>query len=240
MEPQLPILIDAKQRLIERVRRHSFLIRCRHEAVTLDELKVFLVQQGLYSSYFTRYLCAMMANLPYNEYVLKVAGNLVEELGLAEDSPTQHSTMYRRMLAHFGLSREGARPLPGTRRLIDTMFDHCRDSQPARGLGALCLGAEMLVPAVYADVIAGFRGCGVPEEAVAFFQQHVECDDGHAEIMWEIMAEIVKGDPEQVALMTNAGEALVDARLAFFTSIEASVATVAPPQLDMPSTLLSA
>jgi pyrroloquinoline-quinone synthase len=220
MEKQLSVLVATKQRLIDRVRQHSFLSRCRHGAVTLDELKVFLVQQGLYSTYFTRYLCAMMANLPRNEYVLRVASNLVEELGLAADSPTQHSKMYREMLAHFGLSRDGVRPLAGTRRLIDAMFDHCRDPKPARGLGALCLGAEMLVPTVYADVIAGFRGCGVPAEAIAFFQQHVECDDGHAEIMWEIMVELAKDDPDQVALMVNAGEALVDARLAFFTSVE--------------------
>ncbi|HEV7372757.1 iron-containing redox enzyme family protein [Arenibaculum sp.] len=235
-----PMLVDTKQRLIDRVRQHPFLGRCRQQTVTLDELKVFLVQQGMYSSYFTRYLCAMMGNLPRNDYVLKVASNLVEELGLAEDSPTQHSTMYREMLAHFGLSREGAKPLLGTRRLIDTMFDHCRDPKPARGLGALCLGAEMLVPAVYTDVIAGFQGCGVSSGAVAFFQQHVECDDGHADIMWEIMMELVKDDPGQVALMVNAGEALVDARLAFFTSIEASVGFAALRHADAPATLLSA
>jgi pyrroloquinoline-quinone synthase len=222
MTPQLEMLAASKQQLIERIHQHPFLHRCRERDVSLDELKIFLVQQGLYSSYFTRYLCAMMANLPKNEYVLRVASNLCEELGLTDDSVTPHSVMYKNMLDHFGVTREGAQPLPGTQRLIDTMFDHCRAPKPARGLGALCLGAEMLVPTLYGSIIKGFQGCGVPDSAIEFFRLHVECDDGHADIMWDIMMEIAERDPDQAVLMANAGEALVDARLAFFTSIETS------------------
>ncbi|MEX3628162.1 MAG: iron-containing redox enzyme family protein [Burkholderia sp.] len=224
MEMHLEVLEEAKAGLVARIREHSFLARCRSGEVPLEELKLFLVQQGLYSSYFTRYLCALMANLSDNADVLKLAGNLYEELGLADDSETPHSLVYRAMLEHFGLSLQGARPLIGTRRLIDTMFDHCRHPDAARGLAALCLGAEALVPVVYADIIKGFEAHGVSAGALAFFHIHVACDDGHAETMRDILVEIAQRNGDSVPAMLSAGDSLVDARLAFFDSIEAGFA----------------
>ncbi len=220
MELYLPILESTKATLVARVRDHGFLQRCRAGEVTLEELKLFLVQQGIYSSYFTRYLCALMGNLPNNDQVLKLAENLCEELGLTPDSETPHSTLYRDMLKTFDLTLDGARPLVGTRRLIDTMFDHCRHANSARGLGALCLGAEALVPAVYADVILAFEACGVPARTLEFFRIHVECDDGHAETLRDIMVELASRDADNLPFMLGAGNALVDARMDFFSSIE--------------------
>jgi pyrroloquinoline-quinone synthase len=220
MDLHLAMLEETKEKLIERLHVHSFLHRCREGAVTLDELKLFLVQQGIYSGYFTRYLCALMANLPSSGHVLRLANNLCEELGLTAESTTPHSTVYRSMLGHFNLTLDGVRPLLGTRRLIDTMFDHCRDPNVARGLGALCLGAEALVPTVYSDIIAGFEACGARPATLEFFYVHVECDHGHSDTMWDIMLELARRDPDQVGLMLSAGNAMVDARLDFFNSIE--------------------
>lgn len=230
MDSHLPVLEDAKNGLIERLRDHSFLQRCRAGAVALEELKIFLVQQGLYGGYFTRYLCALMANLPSNTHVLRLATNLWEELGLAAEAAIPHSAVYRAMLGHFNLTLDGARPLLGTRRLVDTMFDHCRHPNAARGLGALCLGAEALVPAAYSDVIAGFEACGTPSASLEFFYVHVKCDDGHAETMWDIMLELTRRDPDQIGVMLSAGNAMVDARLDFFTSIEREGKSVTQPR----------
>lgn len=234
MEEYASVLEEYKLKLAQRIQQSGFLTRCRRGEVSVEEFKVFLVQQGIYSSYFTRYLCALMANLPSGAQVQALAENLCEELGLTEDSATPHSVIYRDMLKDFGLTLEGERPLLGTRRLIDTMFDHCRDVNAARGLGALCLGAEALVPIVYTDLLAGFAGAGVPPEAVVFFNIHVECDDGHAETLRDIMVEVARSQPDQLALMLSAGEALVDARLAFFDSIEthARILGAAPARQD--------
>jgi pyrroloquinoline-quinone synthase len=220
MDRHLQLLEDVGTTLTKRVQEHSFLRRCRAGTVTLDEMKSLLVQQGIYGGYFTRYLCALMGNLPNNSDVQRLASNLCEELGLTDASTTPHSTLYRNMLGHFDLTLDGARPLLGTRRLIDTMFDHCRDPKVARGLGALCLGAEALVPAIYSDIIAGFRACGTPASALEFFYLHVECDDDHAGTMSDIMIELLRNDEEQFGLILSAGHAMVDSRLDFFTSIE--------------------
>jgi pyrroloquinoline-quinone synthase len=216
-----PLITEkTKERLVSRICNHSFLTRCRSGNVNIGELKIFLVQQGLYSEYFTRYLCALMANLPGRHHVRDLASNLCEELGLTVESSVPHSTMYREMLRHFDLTLEDAQPLLGTRRLIDVMFDHCRDPRVARGLGALCLGGEALVSAMYADIIIGFEACGIPRNVLEFFHVHVNCDDGHAESMWNIMTELTRSNANEAMLMLSAGHALVDARAEFFSSIE--------------------
>lgn len=221
MKMHVEILDATKEKLIQRIAAHPFLARCRAGAISLEELKLFLVQQGLYSAYFTRYLCAMMANLPSNHEVLELAENLFEELGFAPDSPTPHYLIYRDMLEAFSLSLDGAQATAGTQAMIDTMFELCKNNNPAYGLGALCLGAEALVPALYSDLLMGFKACGVAEKDVEFFRIHVECDDGHAETLRDIMVDLASGDQSQIEIMIAAGHALVDARLNFFSSIEA-------------------
>jgi pyrroloquinoline-quinone synthase len=204
--------------LVEKIRTHSFLQRCRDGSVTLDELKLFMVQQGLYATNFTKYLCAAMANLPSNAEIRPLAQNLFDEAGFSGTKP--HAVIYDEMLANFGLSLQGAAPTSGTVKLINEMFRHCRNENPAFGTGALCLGAEALVPALYTDIVKGFVNCGVNEDQLVFFTLHITVDDGHATTLGEIMAAIAKNKPEEVANMVAAGRDLVDARMAFFTSVE--------------------
>jgi pyrroloquinoline-quinone synthase len=231
MDFQVACLKAAKASFIERIRSHSFLGRCRRGEVCLGELKLYLVQQGIYGQYFTRYLCAMMANLPSNEAVMTLAENLFEELGLVPNRPKPHHLIYREMLERYSLALDGAQGLPGTRHLIETMFNHCRNLNPACGLGALCLGAESLVPAIYGDIIAGFMAQGAQARDVEFFQLHVGCDDGHAEALRDIMVEIASREPEQIRRMLQAGRELVAARLEFFSSIEAAYSQRAQDEL---------
>lgn len=204
--------------LIEKVRAHSFMRRCRSGDVTMDELRVFLVQQGLYATNFTKYLCAAMANLPSNAEIRPLAQNLFDEAGFSGTKP--HAVIYDEMLEGFGLTLKGAAPTAGTVKLISTMFRHCRNENPAFGTGALCLGAEALVPAYYTDIVRGFVQCGVPEERLGFFTLHITVDDDHATTLGEIMASIATANPAALGDMVAAGRDLVDARLAFLTSVE--------------------
>lgn len=211
-------LESERDALIQKLRTHSFMRRCRDGQVTLDELKIFLVQQGLYATNFTKYLCAAMANLPSNAEIRPLAQNLFDEAGFSGTKP--HAVIYDEMLEGFGLSLKGAAPTAGTVKLINTMFRHCRNENPAFGTGALCLGAEALVPAYYADIVRGFVHCGVKEDRLTFFTLHITVDDDHATTLGEIMASIAAAHPESVANMVAAGRDLVDARMAFLTSVE--------------------
>ncbi|MEH8017591.1 iron-containing redox enzyme family protein [Rheinheimera muenzenbergensis] len=217
----------AIKRLSDKLYQHSFLKRCRDGSVSLAELKSFLLQHGFYSAYFTRYLCAMMSNLPNNNQVLTLAENLFEELGLAPDSPTPHHVIYKDMLQSFDIEVDSSKINQQTQALVDVMFAHCREPNPAFGLGALCIGAEAIVPVLYSSLVSGFRHHGIADEQIHFFILHIECDDGHAETLNDIMLEIAGSNEFQLENMIQAGEALINARLDFFTAIEQQAGSVA-------------
>jgi pyrroloquinoline-quinone synthase len=202
------------------VRQHPFVRRCASGQVTLPTLKTFLAQQGKYGSYFTRYLCALISNLDDGGDVLRLAQNLAEELGFGGERQEPHSLMYARMLWEFGIDLKKSPILPGTQGLIDTMFNYCRRSNPAYGLAALCLGAEAIVPAMYRDLMHGFTARGVPPEQIEFFRIHIECDDGHGQIMHDILVRMLEQDPTHRNAVIEASTRLIQARLSFFTNIE--------------------
>lgn len=210
----------ARESMIAKISSHPYLNRCREGSIALDELKRFLVQQGIYSKHFTRYLCALMANLPNNSDVLILAENLFEELGFAPGHDQPHYVMYGEMLGRYGLSVDDGQANASTTELISTMFQLCREKNPSAGLGALYLGAEALVPVMYRAIADGFLQCGVTEDDIEFFLVHIECDDGHSESMRKVMLDIAQRDDAQLDRMIEAGKLAVDARWQFFSALD--------------------
>ncbi len=209
-----------RDELTARIRSHPFLRSCRDGTVTAHAMRTFLEQQALYSQHFTRFLCGLMSRLQGNDQVLALAANLFEELGLDSAETIPHSEMYREMLRNFGIAQPvDGMARPETRSLIAEMYALCRDDDCASGLGALCLGAEALVPAVYGDILLGLKALGYRDEDCVFFQIHVDCDDGHAETMERIMIEILVKDPLRIPVLVAAGRKIVEARYSFFDGI---------------------
>ena len=211
----------ASAELTDRVLRHPFLAGCANGTVTLDELRSFLVQHGKYARYFTRYLCALISQLDEGDDVLRLAENLTEELGCGADAEmrTPHSRIYAEMLKDFGIDLDAHPINPETQNLIDTMFMLCRQPHGTAGLGAMCLGTEGLVPALYTRIIKGFRNRDVDLRRLEFFSIHIECDDGHAATMYEILARQTETSPSCRITALNAGEIAVSARLRFFDAL---------------------
>src|SRR5687767_2574663 len=122
-----------------------FLERCRDGAVTRAELTDFLVQQFHYSRHFTRYLCALLANLTNEGDRASLTENLFEEMGLGEEEQIPHSKIYRDMLTNLGLDPSRVPAYKETQELSETMLKLCSNEDWIIGLGALCLGAEAIV-----------------------------------------------------------------------------------------------
>jgi hypothetical protein len=161
-----------------------------------------------------------MANLEDEGDRRALTQNLWEEMGLGDDHATPHSQIYRNMMATMGIALEGEAPGRATLGLIDTMFDCCRSPNSMVGLGAICLGAEAIVPHVYSTVIEGFKGIGEPVEHLEFFSIHVSCDDEHAITMRAIIMRKLKADRRsRIDLDYGAAKALA-ARVAFFNAID--------------------
>jgi len=214
-------LETASTELTDRVLRHPFLAGCAQGTVTLDQLRSFLVQHGKYARYFTRYLCALISQLDEGEDVLRLAENLTEELGCVPDAQmrTPHSRIYADMLEDFDIDLAAHPVNPETQNLVDTMFMLCRQPRGTAGLGAMCLGAEGLVPALYGRIIEGFRHHDVDLARLEFFTIHIECDDGHAATMHEILARQTEKSPSCRITALNAGDIAVSARLRFFDAL---------------------
>lgn len=208
--------------------RHPFLQRCRAGKARRHQLDLFLVQQYKYSVHFTRMLCALMSNLKTGEDFLQLAGNLCEELGLSDDATEPHARLYAAMLADFGLDPARHETLPETQCFIDTLYMLCRHPDPAVGLGALCLGAEAIVPRLYQDIVSGFLALDVEPARLRFFTLHIACDDAHSETMQAQMQALIEADGAALVKLTAAGETALRARLRLFDRLEAAAEVTDP------------
>jgi len=217
--PVTDFLEDTGRQFVRHLRQHPFIQRCRNRLATREEMDRFLVQHGKYGAYFTRYLCALMSNLPNAAHVARLAKNLAEEMGFGDDGRVPHAQLYADMLADFGLDPAGEDSYPETEALIQAMLTLCRQPGGAAGLGALCLGAEAVVAELYSDLLQGFIGCGIDSSRLGFFRLHIECDDEHAATMRDIIITMIEQDPSQRVIVLNAGQVALQARLRFFDGL---------------------
>jgi|SRR5471030_361866 len=202
-----------------RLLAHPFLVRCGNGTITREELDRLLIQQGKYSQYFTRYLCALISQLDDAKDVTRLAENLSEELGYDDDLRIPHSDIYSQMLKSLGLNIENEETLPETQALIDSMFMLCRQPGGVPGLAAMCLGAEAVVPALYTRILEGFHANHVDSAYLDFFTIHIECDDGHAETMFDILSNLLLTSNASHTTAMQAGEIVINARLRMFDAL---------------------
>jgi len=206
-----------------------FLRRCREGAATQEELHTYLRQQGYYSRHFTRYLCALMGNVSDDRDRLALTQNLFEEMGLGDMGNVPHSRLYRQMLADMGVRQEDQPIFPETQALIDTMLECCRDRRFMVGLGALCLGAEAIVPLLYSAVVRGLERSGEPLERMTFFTIHIAGDDEHALTMRRIIQRELERDPASRVDLDYGAAKAISARIRFLHAVEARCAPGAEP-----------
>lgn len=196
----------------------AFLSKCSDGSVTKSELEHFLIQQYFYARQFTRYLCALLSNIPDESDRRELTANLVDETGLGVAKGTPHSVIYREMLSRMGVNPNSEEIGPSTKTLIDTMLESCKSANAAIGLGALCLGAEAIVPHIYSQIVKGFQSHGYTKEDLDFFYIHIACDDEHALTMKKIIDRQMQ-DPRQLQMLKSSAKRIIHARARFFESL---------------------
>lgn len=214
-----PSLKEIAGGFANRLLEHPFLRRCADGTITRKELDHLVIQQGKYSQYFTRFLCALISQLEDNADVLRLAENLSEELGYGSDARIPHSRIYSEMLGKLGLDLRDEPMLPETQALIDCMFMLCRQPRGIAGLGAMCLGAEAVVPSLYARIVQGFLTHGVCQEYLHFFTIHIECDDDHAQTMYDMLSDRISQSGTNFVTAMQAGEMAINARMRLFDAL---------------------
>lgn len=212
-------LDNAIEEYSQRLLSHAFLVKCRDATVSAYEMRQLLIQHGKYGGYFTRFLCALMAQLPNGGDVLQLAENLSDELGFGDPHRVPHSRIYARMLEAFGIVLEEEAINPETENLIATMLMLCQQPGGISGLGALCLGAEAVVPALYTRILQGFDSLRVTPDKLHFFSIHIDCDDEHADTMMAILQREIAASPANRVRAMAAADIAINARLRFFDAL---------------------
>jgi len=207
-----------KQEWLDNLADTPFLTRCRTGKISRDELHVFVKQHRLYSRHFTRYLAALLSNIEDDHDRQELTRNLFDEMGLGDAGNRPHSMLYLDMMHNMGITPD-ENPLPSTMRLIDTMLQCCKFPNYLVGLGALCLGAEGIVPYIYTMIVNSFLSMGESQENLQFFTLHIECDDEHAKTMYAIIEkELDKNQNASIDLNYGANR-LIQARVDFFNGL---------------------
>jgi pyrroloquinoline quinone (PQQ) biosynthesis protein C len=196
-----------------------FLRRCREAIVTRDEMDTYVRQHGYYARHFTRYLSALLANLLDEGDRRDLVQNLFEEMGLGAAGSVPHSQIYRDMMRRMNVYFEDEAPFVETEELIATMFECSSSRRPMVGLGALCLGAEAIVPHVYSTIVNGFEAVGEVSARLSFFHIHIEGDDEHAQTMRRILEHELARDPESRTDLEYGAARAIGARVAFFRAM---------------------
>lgn len=199
--------------LLGQLKANPFLVACRNGAVSVDQLRHFLIQHHYYSQYFTRYLCALMGSLTDQREFKDLSHNLTEELSGGDSVDISHAELYRRGMDLMAAVPRSRPLLEGTRQLIDAMFRHCRSSDPLDGLAALCLGAEAIVPLIYGPVLDALRSHNAPAEAEHFFVLHIEEDEEHAIVMRDIIDRMLGERPYLRSRVIAIGEEMIHLRM---------------------------
>lgn len=209
-----------KAEWLEQLGSTCFLKRCQNGQVSREELNNFVQQHQIYSRCFTRFLAALLANIEDDDHRLALTQNLFDEMGLGDAGNLPHSKLYRNMMASMGLMPSTS-PLPSTQHLVDTMFECCKSPNYMVGLGALCLGAEGIVPHIYQRIVDGFLAAGESLNKLYFFTLHIECDDEHSETMNEIISWQLQKSPSALLDLNYGAEKMIQARIGFFEGLSA-------------------
>jgi pyrroloquinoline-quinone synthase len=208
---------------------HPLLRALAKGEVGLSHLRTLLVQHALYSRHFTRFLVALIGNLNEPDDARQLYGNLEEEMGLDGEGLVTHAEMFQRSLRIVGADPDQSTAYPSTQLLVDTMLAHCRSADPLRGLAALCLGAEAIVPVLYRPIRAAMAMLGFGEDAQAFFTLHIEEDEAHAITMRRIMERLIDNDDARAAQVRSVGSQMIAMRTAMLDAVWQHVDTSRPP-----------
>lgn len=219
---------------------HDFLLRCRIGSLTLPEVRVLAVQMYKFSKQFNRILAGTMSRCPDESVQLVILENLFEEMGEG-DPQRSHPELFRHFTRALGIddiTLERLPTLPETQTLITTYFNLPHRYGYLAALGAICFASEGIVNALYTQLQNGIVDAApFSEEALVFFNTHIELDDGHADKMAALVEPRIKND-EEVSQIKQAILEALDARFEFFNGIQRQISE--SKELENANLLLSA
>jgi quercetin dioxygenase-like cupin family protein/pyrroloquinoline quinone (PQQ) biosynthesis protein C len=188
-------------------------------ALSRDDMRYVFSQYHLYSSGFTRYIAAVMANCESDLFRAQLAQNLWEEGGGCEPS-RRHAQIFRNFLRD-SLGVDDVQQIvyaPHTRYFVREYLGQAQRSEPMAGAAFLAIGTEGIVSRMYQIMRTGLIHAGIPESELEFFDIHIACDDDHAVTLENMMLSYA-GQPGWFDACAGAMRRALDLRMEFFESL---------------------
>jgi quercetin dioxygenase-like cupin family protein/pyrroloquinoline quinone (PQQ) biosynthesis protein C len=188
---------------------------CSSGHLRQSDWQYLFAQYSLYSSSFTRFVAAAIANCPSDYYRSRLTENLWEESG-ARRLEERHAQIFRDFLREgLNLDTRAISYDSATEQFVQHYLTHCLTGSPAYVSAFLSLGTESIVPRLYRTFYEGLLRAGVPEPKLRFFLIHMACDDEHAATLLELTMSYV-GEPDWERQVRLGMQRALDLRLAFF------------------------
>ncbi|QZZ19261.1 iron-containing redox enzyme family protein [Leptothermofonsia sichuanensis E412] len=204
---------------------HPFLVRCRTEQLTFTEVQILAVQMYKFSKEFNRILGGILSCCPDESAQLVILDNLFDEMGRGNPDYA-HAELFRRFTRSLGIQDEmlaAIPPSPETEALVETYLKLPHQYGYLAALGAVCFASEGIVSTLYSQLYRGIV-CATPlsQDALAFFEVHIDVDDGHAANLAAILEHRIATNEEAIEVNRAILEAM-DARVQFFDGIQRQV-----------------
>ena len=152
-----------------------------------EDYKILFEQYFIYSKNFTRYLCALMANMENDLHRSQLSENIWEEGG-GEELEKRHSEIFRQFLIKgLGVKIDEIKFKDFSKQFMQEYLSYCMNKPALEGTAFLSMGTEAIVPRLYNLFLEGMKKAGIEKEHLYFFELHVECDDEHAETLENIL-----------------------------------------------------
>jgi quercetin dioxygenase-like cupin family protein/pyrroloquinoline quinone (PQQ) biosynthesis protein C len=188
-------------------------------ALSRDDVRYVFSQYHLYSSGFTRYIAAVMANCESDLFRAQLAQNLWEEGGGCEPS-RRHAQIFRNFLRDSLGIDDVTRIVyaPHTRHFAREYLAAAQRSEPMAGAAFLAIGTEGIVSRMYEIMRSGLVQAGIPQGELEFFDIHIACDDDHA-LTLENMMMSYAGQPGWFEACAGGMRRALDLRMEFFEAL---------------------
>lgn len=172
-------------------------------------------QYSFYSSHFPQYLESVINTLESADHRSVLYENLEEEQGNPKsDDPRDapHTEIFAQFKEAVGIDtayREANPPSMTALLWRDLALQKCRSEQTGVGIGAIGIGTEMVVPAIYEKILEAIRShTDLREEEYYFFTLHAECDHEHAADLIEITLDLAATPRNREAMRFGVHSAL--------------------------------
>jgi quercetin dioxygenase-like cupin family protein/pyrroloquinoline quinone (PQQ) biosynthesis protein C len=188
-------------------------------AFSREDLRYVFSQYHLYTSTFTRFIAAVMANCESDLFRAQLSANLWEEGGGCEPA-RRHAEIFRGFLrSSLGVVDVGQIAYaPFTQHFVQAYLAQVQHSEPMAGAAFLSLGTEGIVARMYQIMRTGLRKAGIGDGELEFFDIHIACDDEHA-VTLETMMTSYAEQPGWFDACAAAANRALELRAEFFDHI---------------------